>query len=466
MKLLLTLKKVMEMDVANLVKYANKNKIPVTNGEDLETTRKEVINFISEEASKEAKKLEEDKENAVADALSQKDAKEEVEKKLKAAVKKAVTDSAKESTDEENLKKRTKQILIKAAEINENLNSFDTEEERQIAIDTFTAEYDAADLVDTLFPTLAADAADAPIASDLPLSEIITSLPVRVVDQMVRKALVKYKLMSLVNLTTVTNGIKQELYSDYRDADNTSGYSDVEVADYNMGIEQKFTETYPARIDIHKGYDILDTMLNDVTVTFGLFAAYINDFDIAISRPIAKRMYQRFVGFLGETTNFDEVITFSDQTDAKIKAKEIHNYLIGIQTASRDNLKVMPNGATRPLEYEQKLEETTLIFNAKYAVDYRYDVTANTFNIGEITLGVKKIMVLDFNKIATYIDDATLKAEFKKHQVLVYTDGVYQEIQHYDGTKIVDTPKLKKVLHKYLRVGNYRLKNKLLTAFQ
>ncbi|MCS5737199.1 hypothetical protein, partial [Herbiconiux daphne] len=109
----------------------------------------------------------------------------------------------------------------------------------------------------------------------------------------------------------------------------------------------------------------LDTILNDVTISVGLFIALVNDFEFAIVKPFAKRMYQELITWLDSdaTSTYDEVVTFADATDINKQAKELKNKLISLSTPSRTHLKQKPVGATTGLEYQLNLSNAILILD-------------------------------------------------------------------------------------------------------
>lgn len=385
-------------------------------------------------------------------------------------MKEVKTETFEDNFNEKQLKKRAADILHTAAKHNAALQNLKTKEERQVYLDRLNGEIapEVSEFILESFP----DFNDAPVLkagavpiSDLPASKILTNLPLRIVEQMIANVLVSYPLMNMVQKEMVTNGIKDIFYKDYRDVDNKSGFADVEIDDYNQGVEPTFKETYMVNTEIHKGYDIISSLLNDVTVTVGYFVALIKDFTMAVARPFAKKMYQRFITFLDTADSYDEVVTFT-ANDAKTKAKEVYNKLIELGTVSRSNLKKKPDGSAVALEYNLNTSNAHLVINKKYATDYKYDLAAGTFQLGEITLPVKSITVLDFDRLNEYTESNPVTNTLKGLDLILVEDGVYQEMIHYSANKQVNTTKLKEVFHRYDRIGNYRRKDKILVGFK
>ncbi len=369
------------------------------------------------------------------------------------------------TSSETDLKNRVKDIITKAHELNTLIKQHIADG----TLETFKEslkEQGLYDYVGKLFDNL--DGVKTPeeyddVIVDLPLSDIITNIPIRVISQQVVETTMQYPLMERVDKQTVRNGVKQWFYKDYRDTDNASGFDDVTISDYNLGREPIFSEVKQVDTEIHKGYDILSTVLNDITLTMGAFIALVNDVIIAIARPFAKKMYARFITFLDQDSNYDEVLTFAGKTTTD-KAKEVSVHLTGLSTPSRNNLKVKPNGAAQALEYSTTGKKIYLIMNNKYAANYKYDLTSQLFTLGEVTLEVSGIQTLDFDKLAEYSEIAN--GTLKDKQVIILEDKVYFEIVHYSASKVVDTPKLKTVMHRYDRIGNGRRKDKYLGAFK
>lgn len=373
-----------------------------------------------------------------------------------------------EATQVKALKSQMEDVIKRATKINEEYAALKTEDERRALIKSFEEQIGQTGLVTDNFTLTNSNGeflpAPIPQASDLPVSEIISNLPVRVMEQQLVNTLQNYSLGSLATVTTVRNGLAQIFYGDYADADSKKAYTDVVLADFNGETTPAGTENYSVDTDIHSSYKVLDAMLNDVTISMGLFLSIVSSAVNGYVKPIAKKMYQRIITFLDTQASYDEVITFSQGADSKKKAKELHNKIFSLQTTSRSHLKKIPNGLTKALEYKLQTGNARLILNKDYASNYRYDVTANTFTLGEITYNVKQIIVLDFDLLDEYSEGST---DFLKGcEVILFEDGVYHEIRHYQGSKQTQTPKLYSIFHYYTRVGNYRRKDKILLAFK
>lgn len=312
-----------------------------------------------------------------------------------------------------------------------------------------------------------------PITQDLTASKVLTTLPVRVVDQLITRALVDYPLMNVAHVETVRNGLKQIIYTDYRDGDNKSGFADVVIGDFNAGLEPVFTETFQALTEFHKGYDILDSMLNDVTVSAGLFLSIVDDYARAILQPFAKRMFQELVSALdtNETGTYDEVVEIkvTGTTPVEIareKAKAIYAKLQGLNTPSRKHLKHLPTGASKALEFRAKTEDLIAIISTAYASSYKYDLTANTFQLGEINMKFKEVVELDFSLLQDYSLVTSASQVLKDYEVLFIQPEKLNIIKHYQGTKTVNTPKLKTVTHTYAKFDTFKRKDKIALAFK
>ena len=374
---------------------------------------------------------------------------------------KHVDNESKKGLTKEQLDMRTASILQKAAELNDAyLKAGSANEKKALLYDLSVPMREYFTKSVTNFGTIPGVE-----ITDLDPSDIVKNIPVAIVEQEIIDLTLQYPLMENVTRKQWINGLATVFYKDYGQIDNKSGYDDVTISDYNESGFSQFKEVYQVDTNIHKGYDILDTILNDVTVTVGLFISLVNDIVYAIARPFAKELYSRFITFIDDDNNFDEVIAFKATDDAKEKAKTIYNYVTSLKTPSRDNLKKMPTGAIQPLEYSLEGKKMTMILNKTYASDYNYDLAANTFQLGKIELDFDTIKVLDFTKLAAY-SLSTSTGKLAGYQVILIESGIYNEIVHYEASKVVDTPKLKKVLHRYLRIGSYRRKDKIAIAFK
>ncbi len=363
--------------------------------------------------------------------------------------------NSKKQTDEQAkklAKKRLLNVIDNANKLRTKLDAIeDTDEREQALVDMMN---DMGFNIDTFDD----------VTTDLPLSDIINNIPVRVVEQKLERMLAKYKIMNIVPMVQVRNGMKQLFYKDFRDADSTSGASDVVIGDYNMGLEPIFQETKRVNKEIHKGFDIIDGVLNDITIDPSLFVSLVNDYALAIAKPIAKALYKIFITFIDDDSNYDEITEFTS-ADTKERAEQFYQYITSKGTTSRSNLVVKPNGSTLALEYEMESENMILIMNNAYASKYRFDLSANTFQLGEITIPVSQILVFDFAKLAEYSDKGKASTLASK-ELILYEKGVVEMISQYNANKVVDTPKLKKVSHSYAKVGEFRYKDKFLGAFK
>lgn len=377
----------------------------------------------------------------------------------------------------DELQTRTKAILEKATAINNDLLSHKTEDERLAWLDALDEELGLKGELQHMFPNLLGidkegDArAIIPATDDLPKSKIITSLPIRVLEQLLLRTTVNYPLMNLVPIEQVKLGIKQVIYGDYRDGDTTSGYSDVTIGDYNQGLEPLGTETYTTDINFHKGYDILDSILNDVALTTGLFIAIVADYANNIGKPMAKRLYQEVVTqFDSDATGlYDEVISFP-LVDGKINvienAKLLDRKLTTLNTPSRSHLKHVPTGLTKALEFQTTANDLHLVMNKEYAANYKYDVVKGTFQLGAINLQFKSIKELDFEKLTEYSNVQAASQKLKGYDLFIMSEGKLNIITHFTGTKEVNTPKLKSVVNTYMKFDTWENKSKIAIAFK
>jgi hypothetical protein len=109
-----------------------------------------------------------------------------------------------------------------------------------------------------------------------PASDIIQALGIYVIRQEVKNTSANYdkQIPDWVNVEQVENGAIEYMYHDYFDADENPAYKDVELSDYNQGVNATTYEVYRATKNIHKGYDILDVRLNDIARNSSNFPSY------------------------------------------------------------------------------------------------------------------------------------------------------------------------------------------------
>lgn len=386
---------------------------------------------------------------------------------IKKLLEKDVVDAVKqELTDKDRLEKTAAKMLEDANAHNEVLKGLESQEEIDAYIESIEDEFGVGvrEELEKVFPKIRQTRAAIPTANDLPASDIITTLSVRVVEQAIAKVIANYPMMSNVSTEMVRNGLKEIFYQDYTDADSESGFSDVKIGDFNGERPLEFSELIQVDTEIHKSYKILSTMLNDVTVTPGLFVALVNSFTYAIARPIAKKMFERFVAYLEDDTNFDFVKAFAS-ADTTERAKELSNKLTSLNTTSRKHLSQKPDGSSKILEVRVPATEINLILNSKFSTDYNYDLAAKTFQLGKVTYTVKSIEVVDFELVKDYTSDPST-SKFADTEVIMLQDGKYTRLVHYDAAKTIDTPKMFKTYHSYTRVGALARKDKFAGKFK
>ncbi len=302
------------------------------------------------------------------------------------------------------------------------------------------------------------------VASDLPPSKVLSTIPIRVVEQMLAKATVNYPLSDKQNIQFWTNGLKQFFYRDYRDMDDRSGYGDVEIGDFNQGNGKGYQETINTTILKGQGYDMLNEVLRDFDVmSVGVWIALITDYNFNVVRPYAKYFYQQAIKFFTTAENFDGTTTFVG-TDSKDKAKELWQKLVNLQTPSRTHLTTkLADGTDMKLEYQLKAENTQLIFNKKYASNYRFDLTSGLFQLGEIKLPANQVEIVDFDTVTEYDATAT---DLASTEVLLIDKGVYVQGFHFNASTVVVTTRLKSVFNQYIKHSPYKMKNKILWRFK
>ncbi len=412
-----------------------------------------------ETAKQEIKDLEEEKTTTTSDLEAAIEKSNELQEQLD-----NLPESTIDLTDEESLKNHAKDLIARTNEFNEALEAapdreeFIREVEEQLNLQPGAFQ--------ALFPSIfTSDQSDPVVVNDdLPVSDIFTTLNVRVLNQTIVDLAITYPFMSIVVTKQTTLGVNDIFYKDYTDTDSQAGYDDVTINDFNPGTYKRFKETFKVDTNIHKGYAILNSVLNDIVLTPGLFAALINDFTYAIARPFAKKMFSRFINKIDDDTFYDEVVALPKATDTDGKIKALKTKLLALSTPSRSHLKKLPNGATIGLEYQSTPSNLVLILNSDLAVKYAYDTKANAYNIGQVEVKVGQVIESDLSLIEAYSDNST--KVLAGYDMILMEKGVYEEYIKYSATTSVNTPKLKTVFHRYDRLGNLRRKDKIAIAFK
>lgn len=366
--------------------------------------------------------------------------------------------------DEQRLAHQAEKILADATHLQESFKKMTTEERDAYVQVLAETNPELAKAFDSHFPNFrkASDftRASQP-ATDLPASAIITGLPVRLVEQVIISQVEDYPLADQISIEMVRNGMKEVFYNDFNATDNESGFGDVKIGDYNPALSPVFKDTYNVDTEIHKGMPILDSVLNDIMINPASFVALINNVVFGIAKPISHKIFTEFVNYLDTDANYDES-SATTGTDAKGKAKELLNKLYQLGQTSRGHLKATFGG--KKLEHRLPSNRATIILNTKWATDYKYDLSSMTFQLGEITLPVKSIKIVDFEELKEYATDPSA-SKLDEIELIIAEDKHFNMIGHYQATKVVATTRMKSVMHTYMRYGIFKRKNRYLGKF-
>lgn len=367
----------------------------------------------------------------------------------------------KEMTEEDKLLQGLTEILENANDIEQQVSDLDPNEKEEFFKQL--GEKDGIDyngLMKNGIPTTT--------------SEIIANIPTAIVEQRVNDISIDYPLMGLVTSKMVRNGILQMFYKDTKTTGTKSGFKDVTMKDFNQGRYPQFTEILRVTEEISAGYDILDSILNDVTIQASLFVSLINDYVYAIARPLAEKNYERLLSYLDTTDNYMLIKEFTKATPDQLKsnpkiqteinAQELAEFVILARTPNRINLTQKPNGSPKILQHIFDPEKAVIVMNAKYATNYTYNLLANTFNMGKILLPFAKIIVLDFDVLNASLPKSN--QFLKESELLIFENGGIMDLVHYNGAKTINTPKLKSVTNVYTRRGMHFDKTKLSVRFK
>lgn len=399
--------------------------------------------------------------------------------KLKATIETGSSPSAtietniveKELTEEQKLENQAEQILKDATEINELFFNSASDEERDIVLDALDKKTpgmkDALKRVYTKM-TRAGTGTPSPdiFASDLPVSEIFTDHSIRIIEQSLISMSQSFPLTDLINFEMVSNGVKELFYHDYGSTDNEKGYTDVKMEDFNGGGYQTGKVQYKVTKDLHAKFKTLNAVLNDITLSPGLFVSLVNHIESGIAIPFQETYYKEHITFLDTAASYDKEESFPNAASPKDKAKQLFEYLVTLETPSRSHLKYKPVGFSRNIRKKINTSDLVMLVNKKYAGDYKYELAAGTYQLGEIQLPVGEIRTVDFETIDADILTGTTTGFFKEKEVILIEKGVYNIIQHYSAQTHTKTPKLFSITHRYDRYGAYKRLDKFLGAFK
>jgi hypothetical protein len=303
-------------------------------------------------------------------------------------------------------------------------------------------------------------------------SDIIQSLGIYVIRQEVKNTSANYdkQIPDWVRVEQVENGAVEYMYHDYFDADENPAYKDVELSDYNQGVNATTYEVYRATKNIHKGYDILDVRLNDIARNSSIFLAIMGDLQFNIARPIAKVIFRYKLQLIANPFTDLEMggIDVSDvPADITINATDYLDFITQLNILSgaggelyytsrnRDEREEWkPDGFENGQEITLDLDSTEIMI----PVEIYRDVVGN-----KDILGAYQLDKLELPTWRPFSYDKTFKEyglvtginnSKENFDMFIKSGNALNLIVHYNLTKDIDTPVGKRVVNTYTRLGS------------
>ena len=308
-----------------------------------------------------------------------------------------------------------------------------------------------------------------------PENEIITSLNNFARDMLNSKESYEYVLSQLFHKENTWSGEKIYSYEELVSGDSTSPYDDVTITDFNGGLNKVAAEIMTAKKEVNLKTKILDKTLMTF-LTSPSEASWIALFS-ETSNIIKKRDMTLESDYLSmidnsvievNTDGIDDVNSKGDSVN-----KMIYSKLISLQTTSKKHEGVGTNGvittkdgATVNPAKVFSPSDFVLIKSPSFEVNTTFDGERTFFNWNAKQIQLNRVITLDLGiyEAAEGITFSTILPDAFK-AILIHKD-LLQTIEIWNGTKVVNTPKLYQIVHNYVKYGIYRLLDKPAFVFQ
>lgn len=309
-------------------------------------------------------------------------------------------------------------------------------------------------------------------------SVIVPTLNSFLLKQQVETNLIDYLayLPVRVEFQTVQNGQYQIVYQYNSETGSLRGNEAITLDTWNPDLQYPYAEVWKCNKAISKFIKVLSLSLNDVAKTPELFYAMMLDVAYKLLQPIKRTLYklslQIIANPLGDFTKQAVDTTIDVSTvppDITIDAKnglpdlavQLNNLAATYRQPGLNILtgKYRPNGfpADAPFEYNPSRGEVVAVFPKELINDYKINLQAGSFNIGEVMIPMNVSMV-DYK--ATFEDYGGVKgllhdSEKGEYDIFIMQEGAFGGMTWYTGSKQVTLPMLYDIQSQFVSVGVY-----------
>lgn len=308
------------------------------------------------------------------------------------------------------------------------------------------------------------------VASDLPNSEVITTLTKRVAQSEIHNPDYKYIFSKLFAKELVFDGLKDVNYVELTTTTTDSGYSDTTIEDFNGESNKVIRDTVVANTQSNVKTKILDEVLMNFRTTpaDAIKTAFENASNIEKTQDAFwdGEMWKNFDKnkFVIDVTGLGDVTTTGTNVN-----KMIYNYLTAIGTTSKNHPSIGVNGVIttadgNSIQPSKKYDsnEFIMIKNKEFNTNTVFDGERSFFNWDGSSFQLADVLTLDFEIYETFnklgFDYRGIKA------ILIHREAFLNTID-WEASKIANGPKLYHIITNYLKTGTYKRLDKPMVAF-
>lgn len=307
------------------------------------------------------------------------------------------------------------------------------------------------------------------IASDLPASEVISTLSKRVYNSELHSPEYNYVLTKLTGAEMVFDGLKDVNYSEYITTTADDPYADATVDDFNGDTNKGIRDT----VEATNQSNVKTKILNSILLNFkanpqdSIATVYQNTVNIEKAQELfwEQQIWNRLVS---ASTTITKDTTGLDAIDVN---KLIYETIIKYNTTSKNHEGVGVNGLittddgnTVQPSMRFNSEEFVMISAPDFETDTVFDGERSFFNWKGKTLQLSQSMVLDFENYEgiSIIDKTSLIGT----KAIILHKDTFLRIMDWQGAGQANSGKLYTIITNYLKTETYKRLDKPIIIFK
>ena len=303
------------------------------------------------------------------------------------------------------------------------------------------------------------------VQSDLPKSEVISTLSKRVLESRTEIENYQYVLTKYFMPKLTFDGLKDFNYTEYHEQTTGKPYDDPTMDDFKANTNKAIRETAEAKTEHNYKTRILNkVMLNFRTNPMDTIGAIFQS-----AAEINKVQEKQIEKALWEAVNQHKTVEHT-QNDMVAINKAIYNWLTKAGTTSKKHDFIGTNGVieidgdTVNPSYKFNSADFIKIDKPEFEADTTFEGERAFFNWNAKQKELKAQHTLDLS-VYEGINDADRTELQEMASILIHKDA-FEIIMDWVGSGIANAGKLYQVIHNYTKWDIYKLRNKPIVAFK